>query len=225
VVLSGDATPLNDALAMLLWLDATAAARALVESGRDGAPLLVATAADRRDRDDAGMFIDDLAATVQSGVHVVLLTDRPDRHRDKARRALRGLATAVAVDSVDAGADIAATWVGLDGAQALQRTLDSLGLGECLVVTAREGWRPQPLSLRRPITTDMASAPPAADAPEGEALQSTRARLDDLEERIVDHLLSPPPPDPEITNPDEPDTDTNVISFDPSRRRRGPSQK
>lgn len=226
VVLSGGVTPLNDALAMLLWLDATAAARTLVESGGDAAPLLVATAVHRRDSDHEGMVIDDFAATAQSGVQVVLLTDRPDLHSDEARRALRGLATAVAVDSVDAGADIAATWLGLDGAPDLLRTLDNLGLGECLVLTARDGWRPRPLIVRRHVGTDTAGDEQSStDVPEGQTLQSTRARLDDLEERITEHLLSPPPPDPATTEPDGPEADTNVISFDPSRRRKGASQK
>jgi hypothetical protein len=60
--------------------------------------------------------------------------------------------------------------------------------------------------------------------PGGQTLHHTRARLEGLENRIAEHLLSPARPERRTAHDPEPPPDTNVISFDPTRRRKGPQK-
>jgi hypothetical protein len=228
VVLTGGEAQLDDVVAALLWFDASNAARALATAGFERTSVLLGTAVHRYGHDREDLFAHDLAATVQGGTHVLLLTDRPDLHDIDMRRAIRGLATAVAVDTVDAGLAVAAQWVGVGGESDLRATLDALDVDECLVVTARDGWRPRPVDALRGSRRPSSATEPAVGAPAGATLRQTRERLDGLEGRIVDHLSSPGPaaaePAPGPEEPVEPAMTPNVIPLDPSRRRRKPRE-
>jgi hypothetical protein len=223
VVLSAGHSPIDDVLATLLWFDASDAARARAGLGPDRAPALVGTAIHRYGRDREDLFVHDLAATVQSGAPVVLLTDRPDQLDPDMRRMIHGLATAVAVDTVDSGMADAAQWLRIGGESELRAALDAIDVDECLVGTARDGWRARPVDARRPAGADAArgARPPV---PAGATLRETRARLDGLEDRIAEHLSAPPPPPP--TSEDDPDSalTPNVIRLDRSRRREKPRE-
>jgi hypothetical protein len=218
LVLSGGDSPLDDALAALLWFDVSGAVRVLDALGSRPAPVLVGTGAHRYGSDRDDLFAQDLAATVQSGARVVLLTDRPDRHGVEARRAVRGLATVVAVDTVDIGVGVAAQWLRVGGESELRATLDALDVNECLVAAARDGWRPRPVDAGRAVRHAAAGGLRSeAEGSTGMTLDEVRARLEGLEDRIAEHLSAPPrPPTPADDHPDKGGS-SNVVLLDPSR--------
>ncbi len=222
-VMSKGDEAIDDALAALLWFDASAAARATAGPENEAPPLLVATATHRYGDDRAGVFVDDLAATVRSGARAVLLTDAPDRVDRDVRGALRRLATMVAVDVVDTGMAAAAEWLGVADEGALRTALDALDRGECLVASARHGWRLRPLGARTgtPLWTEPAPGGSIRTAG-GWSLRDTRARLDGLEARIAAHLTAPAAPARPADGRSDVPTVGEVVQLDRERLRRSP---
>jgi hypothetical protein len=224
VVVSGGDEPLDDVLAALLWFDACDAARTLTLSGSDPAPVVAGTAIHRYWHDREDWFAHDLRATVQSGTRVLVMSDQPHRMDVAMQRTIRSLATAIAVDTVDNGMDVMARWLGVKSERDLRATLDGLDIDECLAATAREGWAPRPLDARRSAGSDAARGTSSPAVAGGASIDDTRTRLDGLDDRIAEHLSAPavqtPPADAPPKERGALDTDPNVISFDPSRRRK-----
>lgn len=231
VVLAAGRSALDDVLASLLWFDAARAAHALAEATEGPAPLVVATGTHRYGGGKAGLFVNDLTATVQSGVRMVLLTDRPDGHDADMRRALRDLATVVAIDDIEAGLSAAADWLSVDQVAHLRSSLGELRDGMCLVALSRDGWRLRTFDATRmtpPVAAGGRRAPAAI--PGGRTLAQTRDRLDGLEERIAEHLARPAPTADlnasggGAAEGDDGDNHSNVVNLDASRRKRRPRE-